>query len=46
MKAMILNLEKNIFVCTKSIGDMGAPCITPRIQDSTIHHTTVLTRGA
>ena len=33
-----VNYEKNVLMkCTKSIDDMVAPCITPWIQDSTIH---------
>ena len=41
-----VNYEKEILMkCTKSIDDMGAPCITPWIQDSIIHHTAVLSAG-
>jgi len=33
-----VNYEKKLLMkCTKSIDDMGAPCITPWIQDSIIH---------
>ena len=36
-----VNYEKILLVkCTKSIDDMGAPCITPWI-----HHAAVLSRG-
>ena len=41
-----VNYEKILLMkCTKSIDDMGAPCITPWIQDSIIHHTAVLSAG-
>ena len=33
-----VNYEKMLLMkCTKSIDDMGAPCITPWIQESIIH---------
>ena len=43
-----VNYEKNItheILCTESIDNMGAPCITPWIQDSIIQHTAVLSAG-
>ena len=41
-----IDYEKILLVkCTKSIDDMGAPFITPWIQDSIIRHTTVLSAG-
>ena len=40
-----VNYEILLMNCTKSIDDMGAPCITPWFQDSIIHHTAVLSAG-
>ena len=40
-----VNHEKILLMKCKNIDDMGAPCITPWIQDPIIHHTAVLSEG-
>ena len=42
----LVNYEKLLLMkCTKSIDDMGAPCVTPWIHDSSIHYTEYLVQG-